>query len=125
MISPQPNYGASNIIYIRGGLEGAKNYPVQPGYTAWLIDEENKQFFIKTIGPNGVPNVREFDYVERSSQMQASNEDSSKWVSKEDLDKLYRRIERLEKNSYKPNNYRRNGNGKQYDKPYGKSVQRV
>jgi hypothetical protein len=127
MISPTstPSYNTSNIIYIRGGLEGAKNYPVTPGYTAWMIDEENKQFFIKTIGANGVPNVREFNYEEKNTQMQASSsEDSSKYATKEDFDKLYYKISKLEKsldkrNTYKHNNYRRNGNG---DKSYGKPV---
>lgn len=128
MISPQtvtPNYGTSNIIYIRGGLEGAKNYPVTPGYTAWMIDEESKKFFMKSIGANGVPNVREFSYEEKSEQMQASSsEDSSKYVLKEDFDKLCYKISKLEKsldkrNTYKHNNYRRNGNG---GKSYGKPV---
>ena len=120
MISPQTNYGSSNIIYIRGGLDGAKNYPVTPGYTAWLIDEENRQFFIKSMGANGVPNVREFDYSERNPQMPASSEDSSKYATKEDLDKIYQELRKLQenkRNSYKHNNYRRNGNGKSYGKP--------
>ena len=132
MISPNsiPSFNTSNIIYIRGGIEGAKNYPVTPGYTAWLLDEENKKkreikekIFIKTIGANGVPNIREFNYEEVNTQMQASSsEDSSKYVLKDDFDKLYNKILKLEKsldkrNTYKHNNYRRNGNGKSYGKP--------
>ena len=118
MISPT-TYQSSNIIYIRGGLEGAKNYPVTPGYTAWLIDEENRQFFIKTIGANGVPNIREFDYNERNPQMPASSEESSKYVSKEEFESFKQEIRKLcsdKRNSYKHNNYRRNGNGKSYGK---------
>lgn len=126
MISPQtvtPSFGTSNIIYIRGGLDGAKNYPVTPGYTAWMIDEENKKFFIKSIGANGVPNIREFDYEEKNSQMQASSSDnSSKYATKEDFEYLKREIRKLheKRNTYKPNNnYRRSGNG---GKSYGKPV---
>ena len=118
MVSPQTNYNASNIIYIRGGIEGAKNYPVTPGYTAWLLDEENKQFFIKTIGANGVPNIREFDYSEKNPQMQASSEETSKYATKEDIEYLKREISKLhnKRDNYKHNNYRRNGNGKSYRK---------
>ena len=124
MISPNSasSYNTSNIIYIRGGLEGAKNYPVTPGYTAWMIDEENKQFFIKSIGANGVPNVREFSYEEKTEQMQASSrEDSSKYATKEDIEYLKKEIRKLheKRNTYKHNNYRRNGNG---GKSYGKPV---
>lgn len=123
MISPQTtsNFGTSNIIYIRGGLDGAKNYPVTPGYTAFLLDEENKKFFIKSIGANGVPNIREFDYEEKNTQMQASSgDDSSKYATKEDIEYLKKEIRKLheKRNNYKHNNYRRNGNGKSY----GKSV---
>ena len=121
MNSPQtiPSYGSSNIIYIRGGLEGAKNYPVTPGYTAWLLDEENKQFFIKSIGANGVPNVREFNYSEKAPQ--ASVGDPSKYATKEDIDKIYQELRKLRgnKNNYKHNNYGRNGKD---GKSYGKSV---
>lgn len=118
MISPQTtsNFGTSNIIYIRGGLDGAKNYPVTPGYIAFLLDEENKKFFIKSIGVNGVPNIREFDYEEKNTQMQASSgDDSSKYATKEDIEYLKKEIRKLHE---KRNNYRRNGNGKSY----GKSV---
>ena len=122
MISPQtvtPSYGSSNIIYIRGGLEGAKNYPVTPGYTAWLIDEESKKFFIKTIGPNGVPNVKSFNYSEETQEYASTSEDSSKWATKEDIEYLKKEIRKLheKRNFNKSNNYRRNyGNGKSYNK---------
>lgn len=121
MISPQTtNYGSSNAIHIRGGLEGAKNYPVTPGYTAWMIDEEAKQFFIKTIGANGVPNIRIFNYSEEEQQTHASAEDSSKYATKEDFNMLMEEIKKLQsghRNNYKHNNYRRNyGNGKSYGK---------
>ena len=119
MISPQTSYSSSNIIYIRGGLEGAKNYPVTPGYTAWLLDEENKQFFAKSIGANGVPTVREFDYSEKTQQMPTSSDEFSKYATKEDIEYLKNEIRKLhdKRNTYKHNNYRRNGNGKSYGKP--------
>lgn len=119
MISPQSNYITSNIIYIRGGLEGAKNYPVNPGFTAMLLDEENKKFFIKVVN-NGIPTIREFDYDEKNLNMQASSEESSKYVTKEEFESLKQEIQKLseKRNYYKHNNYRRNGNGKSY----GKSV---
>lgn len=122
MISPTNQSYTSNAIYVRGGLDGAKNYPVTPGYTAFLIDEESKTFFMKSMSTNGVPTIREFEYKEKEIQ-NVSNEDPSKYVLKEDFYKLYNKIEKLERsldkhNNYKHNNYRRNGNGKSY----GKSV---
>lgn len=104
MISPTQSYAAptSNAIYIRGGLEGAKNYPVTPGYTAWLIDEENKKFFIKFVNSSGIPTIKEFKYEEvETPDTQASSGESSKYVLKEDFDKLYNKIEKSHLNQIK------------------------
>lgn len=119
MISPNnQTYGSSNIIHIRGGLDGAKNYPVTPGYVAMLLDEEVKKFFIKTTGANGVPNIREFDYEEVNRETPI--DDTSKYATKDDFNMLMGEIKKLQsgqRNNYKYNNYRRNyGNGKSHGK---------
>ena len=109
MISPSTGFNTSNIIYIRGGIEAAKNYPVTPGYTALLLDEENKKFFIKKIMLDGSPNLRTFNYEEENQSM--PGDDSSKYATKEDFNLLMNEIKKLQsgKRSYnKHNNYRRN-----------------
>lgn len=125
-IAPQRNNFnqayASNIIPIRGGREAANSYPVAAGYTAWMMDEENKMFFIKTNDASGIPSpLREFKYEEVTPAEQKSV-DFSKFVTKDDLnefadnlvsnilDKLPINQEQpRHQNNYKPN--RRNNNG--------------
>ena len=119
MISPTNGFNTSNIIYIRGGVEAAKNYPVTPGYTALLLDEESKKFFIKKIMVDGAPSLRVFNYEEENTEIPSA--DSSKYATKEDFNLLMEEIKKLQsgqRNGYKHNNYRRNyGNGKPYNKP--------
>lgn len=109
MISPnlQQNNFPSNIITIHGGREGANMYPLQNGYRALLLDEENKMFFIKTID-----SMREFKYEEVTPKDQ-SGFDPSNFATKEDINRLYDEIKKLNNNRSYNNNYRprRNHNG--------------
>ena len=125
-IAPQQNNFnqgyASNIIRIRGGREVANTYPVAAGYTAWMMDEENQMFFIKTNDASGIPSpLREFKFEEVTPSEQ-NGVDFSKFVTKDDLnefaDSLASNIfEKLQanqepvkhQNNYRPN--RRNNNG--------------
>lgn len=115
MVSPVQNVQPlvqgynTNIIRIQGGRETAMNYPVQLNYTALLLDEENKMFFIKTRDQNGTMQpMREFNYEE----IVAKNQDeSSQYVTKEDFNKLLEEVKKLQKHSrsnsrknYKPYN---------------------
>ncbi len=112
MISP------TNIISVRGGREGAMMYPLQAGYTALLLDEENKMFFIKKS--DGSP-MREFKFEEIQSTPVAA--DPSKYATKDDINAIMARlddIERAQTNRYsqKFNKPRRNDHdGQRYSKP--------
>lgn len=112
MISPNQNYinqgYASNIIAISGGLDGAKNYPVAGGYTAMMIDEENKMFFIKTNDASGIPKpIRQFKYEEITPK-NPGEFDPSQFVTKDDFNTLLVEIKKLQNGQY---NKRRNDNG--------------
>lgn len=103
---------ASNAIFIRGGREGAKNYPVAAGYTAFLVDEENKKFFIKTNDTSGIPRqLREFDW-EEVTPADLGSFDPSKFATKDDFNVLLEEIKKLQpqrENNYH-NKQRRNNN---------------
>lgn len=114
----------TNAFFIHGGRESALNYPVMAGYDAFIIDEENKMFYIKTNDMNGQNmSLREFKYEEVTPQEQQPMQDSSKYATKEDLAAIMAEIKKLQNNrgefrEYHRNNYnnRRNRDGKQYDK---------
>lgn len=102
--NPLQGYAATNIIQIHGGRDGAINYPVQIGYTALLIDEESKQFFIKANDVNGVPKpLREFKYEEVSQDQ--SKADSSNFVTKDEFNALMNEVKKLQNNGHRYGGY--------------------
>lgn len=102
--NPLQGYAATNIIQIHGGRDGAINYPIQIGYTALLIDEENKQFFIKANDVNGVPKpLREFKYEEITQD--SSKADTSNFVTKDEFNALLNEVKKLQGNGRRYNGY--------------------
>lgn len=101
----------TNVIRIQGGKETAINYPVQINYTAMLLDEDNKEFYIKTRDQNGVLQpLREFKYEEISQPIE--NSSNNEYVTKEDFNKLLAEVKKLQKRS----NYKKNYSNKSYSK---------
>ena len=113
----------SNAFFIHGGRDGAMNYPVQAGYEAFLVDEENKMFFIKMNNPAGQGvSLREFKYEEitpKPNTVVATPDgfDPSKYATKEDLNMILEEIKKLQGNKGRQYNgrNRRSRNGKSYD----------
>ena len=102
--NPLQGYAATNIIQIHGGRDGAINYPIQIGYTALLIDEESKQFFIKANDVNGVPKpLREFKYEEITQN--SSKADTSNFVTKDEFNALLNEVKKLQGNGRRYNGY--------------------
>ena len=107
----------SNAYFIHGGRDAAANYPVQPGYEAFMIDEEKKMFFIKTNNPGGQGFVlREFTYEEVTPKQNAPV-GSQEYATKEDLNMVLEEIRKLreDKGHHTRRNVRRSRHGKSYD----------
>ena len=124
MISPNNQNGiqaspfATNIMTVRGGREGALSYPLQAGYTALLLDEENQMFFIKRNDGSGMQlPLREFKFKEVTPS-NSNPGDGTQYATKEDFNILMAEIKKLQgntQNNFKP---RRNNSGQQhYAKP--------
>lgn len=95
----QGTYSTTNIIPIHGGREGALNYPVAAGYTALLLDEETKTFFIKTGDVSGIPKpMREFTY-EEVTPSNPNSIDMSQFATKQDFEMLLNEVRKLQGNS--------------------------
>ena len=115
----------SNAFFILGGREGAMKYPVQAGYEAFLVDEENKMFFIKKNNPQGGCSLREFTYEEVTPQQNTAfgtpdGFDPSKYVTKDDFNLLLEEVRKLQGgrdrgHTYNNRSTRRNRNVKSYD----------
>lgn len=102
----------TNVIRIQGGKDAAINYPVQINYTAMLLDEDNKQFYLKTRDQNGILQpLREFKY-EEITPPNRDNSSNNEYVTKEDFNKLLSEVKKLQKRS----NYKKNYSNKSYTK---------
>ena len=119
----------SNAFFIRGGREGAMNYPVQAGYEAFLVDEENKMFFVKYNNPTGQGVIlREFTYEEVTPQQTTaigtpSVFDTSKYATKEDLNAILVEIRKLQEGKDRGRQYNgRNRRSRNGSKPYDESI---
>lgn len=99
----------TNVIRIQGGRDAANNYPVQINFTALLLDEENKSFYLKTRDQNGVLQpLREFSYKEII--IDDNRQSNNNYVTKEEFNTLLSEVKKLQKRSrdhrtnYKPYN---------------------
>ena len=119
----------SNAFFIHGGRDGALNYPVQAGYEAFLVDEENIMFFIKYNNPAGQGVIlREFTYEEVTPQQNTAigtptGFDPSKYATKEDLNAILLEIRKLQEGKNRGRQYNgRNRRSRNGSKPYDESV---
>ena len=46
--SQQPQGAGNNIVWVQG-MAGAKAYPVAPGAAVWMMDSEEKQFYVRSV----------------------------------------------------------------------------
>lgn len=118
MISPNNQVQLAMIaVNIHGGKEAAMAYPVSPGHTVFLLDEESNMFFIKKNDAVGMQmSLREFKFKEVTPR-EFNGNDSSKYATKEDFNILLAEIKKLQghHSSYNPKQ-RRNNNGQHYAK---------
>ena len=118
----------SNAFFIRGGRDSAMSYPVAAGYEAFLVDEENKMFFIKSNDPSGRGFIlREFTYEEITPKQNIASGtpdgfDPSKYATKEDLNAIIEEIRKLQGERDRGRNNYRNNRRSRHGKPYEESI---
>ena len=68
MYSGQPQQAqapTSNVNWIQvAGIEGARNQIVQPGHTAWMMDNNNPIFYVKSVDGMGSVTFKAFQFSE-------------------------------------------------------------
>lgn len=87
-----------NWIYV-SGVDGAKNQIVQPGQTAWMMDNNDPYFYVKEVDSVGSSTFRIFQFSEvqdvvpeRAAQPQI---DLSQYVQRGEFDELKAQLERF------------------------------
>lgn len=91
--SPSQNV---NWIYV-SGVDGAKNQIVQPGQTAWMMDNNDPYFYVKSVDGVGSSTFRIFQFAEvqevASEQAAQSQIDLSQYVQRGEFDALKAQLE--------------------------------
>lgn len=93
--SPAPT---SNVNWIQvAGIEGARNQIVQPGHTAWMMDNNSPVFYVKSVDGMGSATFKVFQFAEISpealnpvqNQQNATNPD---YVTRAEFNALLERL---------------------------------
>lgn len=98
--APQQNAQAqsapgSNVTWIYvNGMAGAREQIVQPGQTAWMMDNNEPVIFVKSVDTMGGANLRAFRLDEITARANAP--ESGQYASANDLSATNERISRLE-----------------------------
>lgn len=95
----QPPSGQNvNWIYV-SGVDGAKNQIVQPGQTAWMMDNNEPYFYVKSVDGVGSSTFRIFQFTEVQDVVpeQPANPqiDMSQYVQRGEFDELKAQLEQL------------------------------
>ena len=91
---------AQNVDWIRvSGIDGAKNQIVQPGQTAWMMDNNEPYFYVKSADNVGSCTFRIFQFAEVQEVIQEQPEqlqiDLSQYVQRGEFEQLKALIEQF------------------------------
>lgn len=91
----QPQSPTQNVNWIQvAGIEGAKNQIVQPGQTAWMMDNNSPMFYVKSVDGMGSATFKAFRFEEISPDFMASQPQQSQqdYVTRAEFEDLLRRL---------------------------------
>lgn len=101
MYSGQPQQAqapTSNVNWIQvAGIEGAKNQIVQPGHTAWMMDNNSPIFYVKSVDGMGSATFKAFQFSEISPEAlnpayNQQNTPSADYVTRAEFNALLERL---------------------------------
>lgn len=92
----QPQTPTSNVNWIQvAGIDGARNQIVQPGHTAWMMDNNSPIFYVKSVDGMGSATFKMFQFMEipevpRTAENQ--NNSANDYVTRKEFDALLKRL---------------------------------
>ena len=88
----------SNVNWIQvAGIEGARNQIVQPGHTAWMMDNNSPVFYVKSVDGMGSATFKVFQFAEISPEalnpaQSQPKEERQEYVTRQEFDALLTRL---------------------------------
>lgn len=100
MYSSVPPAPSQNVNWIQvPGVDGARNQIVQPGQTAWMMDNNQPYFYVKSVDNVGSSTLRIFHFDEVTDTVSEEKKsppiDTSQYVQRAEFDELKAQIEQL------------------------------
>lgn len=99
--SQQMQAPTSNVNWIQvAGIEGARNQIVQPGHTAWMMDNNNPIFYVKSVDGMGSATFKAFQFMEIQPETPRMDENQNNsangdYVTRKEFDALLKRLGEL------------------------------
>lgn len=96
--SVQQPVPTSNVNWIQvAGIEGARNQIVQPGHTAWMMDNNSPVFYVKSVDGMGSATFKVFQFAEIAPEalnpvQNQQNTPSTDYVTRAEFNALLERL---------------------------------
>lgn len=108
----QKQQGNQNVNWTPvNGIEGAKNHIVMRNETAWLMDNNEQRFYVKSVDNSGVATLKIYEFREISDKTQSKEVSNSVDIKFQDFVKrteieeiIEQKLEELAKQSLKGGN---------------------
>jgi len=94
---PQAPKPQTNVqwVYVNG-FDGARSQIVQPGNTAWMMDNNDSIIYVKTVDTMGTAVLKGFRLTEISQQTQDPPAEHTQYAKQTDMDSILKRLTALE-----------------------------
>lgn len=89
----QPANNAVMMVLVNSEEE-AKNYPLGPGGSLFLMDSSNCRFYTKSVDFSGIATFKCYEFTERGSE----NSPGSDFVTRDEFEKLKAQVYRRKTN---------------------------
>ena len=108
----QKQQGNQNVNWTPvNGIEGAKNHIVMRNETAWLMDNNEQRFYVKSVDNSGVATLKIYEFREISDKTQSKEVSDTVGINLQDFVKrteieeiIEQKLEELAKQSLKGGN---------------------
>ncbi len=97
----QTNNAQTNVSWIYvNGIQGARDHIVQPGQTAWMMDNNDPMIHVKAVDSMGTATLKSFRLIEidpqQAQQQPAPQIDVSQFATKDDIKAVSDKLTQLE-----------------------------
>lgn len=97
----QTNSAQTNVSWIYvNGVQGARDHIVQPGQTAWMMDNNDPMIHVKAVDSMGTATLKSFRLIEidpqQTQQQTAPQIDVSQFATKDEIKAISDKLTQLE-----------------------------